>query len=113
MTTQKRKNDDELPVLAILGGIFTIVLICMDIWYSSINLLSVALQTSMWAAQMLLAAVWVLVFAKWKDPNYDKYRYVAFWLSVLLMLVVGIHHAVDGREAEQIIIDSKENAAKP
>jgi hypothetical protein len=108
----KKRKDDEFPVLTALAGLFTGLLIWMDFSYSSIGIMPIALQAIVWLGQIGLAAIWVLVFGKWQDPNYDKYRHVAFILAAILILWVGIHHATS-REDKQVIIDSKENAAKP
>lgn len=108
----KKRKDDELLILTILAVLFTGVLIWMDFGYSSVSLMDHWLQAVIWICQIILAAVWVLVFAKWKDPKYDYFRKIAFYLATALMLWVGIHHAT-AREDKQVIIDSKENADKP
>lgn len=104
-----KKKDDELPVLTILAGLFTGVLIWIDCAYSSIGIMAGWLQAVIWLAQIGLAAIWVVVFAKWQDPNYEKYRVVAFLFATALMLTIGIHHAIV-KEDEQVIIDSHPTA---
>lgn len=111
MTKVREKNDDELPVLAILAFLFTGVLVWMDFKYSSIGDMHVIAKAFVWMGHIVLAAIWVLVFAKWKDPKYDYFRKIAFYLATGLMLWVGIHHATSV-EDKQVIIDSKENATK-
>lgn len=105
------RKDDELPVLTILGILFTGLLVYMDFKYSSIGKMHIALQAVAWLGQIGLAAIWVIVFGKWQDPKYDKYRQIAFVLVSALILWVGIHHAT-AREDNQVIIDSRENALK-
>lgn len=112
MTTRTKKKDDELLVLSIVGGLFTLFLIGFDLWYSSISEMSVIAQVVIWGAQIVLAALWVVVFAKWKDPNYDYIRKPVCYVALILAIVVGVHHGVT-REDNQVIIDSKENAVKP
>lgn len=110
--TKSKKKDDELLILVILAALFTLTLIGFDIWYSSIGAMHKLAQAGVWIGHIGLASVWVIVFGKWKDPDYDFYRKVAFILAAALMLIIGIHHATS-REDEQVIIDSTENAAKP
>jgi cell division protein FtsW (lipid II flippase) len=107
----KKRKDDELLILTILAAIFTGFLVYFDFRYSSIGAMALIAQAAVWIGQIGLAALWVLVFGKWQDPNYDNCRRWAFMLSVILVLIVGIHHATT-REDNQVIIDSKENAAK-
>ena len=108
----KKRKDDELLILTILAALFTGVLVWMDFKYSSINLMHPILQAVVWLGQIGLAALWVIVFGKWKDPNFDHFRKQTLYVAVILILIVGIHHATV-KEDNQVIIDSKENAAKP
>lgn len=112
MTKRTKAKDDEILVLTVLAIVFTGVLVWMDFKYSSIAEMALGVQWLCWGGQIVLAATWVLVFGNWEDPNFDKWRKVAFGLSCVLMLWVGIHHATSV-EDKQVIIDSKENAAKP
>lgn len=106
-----RKDNEKLAWL-IVGGFFTAGLIAMDIWYSSFSLMPKLLLGVVAFLHLVLVAVWILIMVKFSDPNYDGYRKPLLWLCVGIMLIVGIHHAT-AKEDAQIIIDSKENAAKP
>lgn len=112
MTTRTKAKDDEILILALVGAIFTFTLIGLDIWYSSYEIMGDAFRWIMYGGHFVLALCWITVFANWKDPAYDKWRGWAIILAVVLSLTVGIHHATD-KENQQVIIDSKENAAKP
>lgn len=112
MTTQNKRKDDELEVWVIVGGFFTLVLIGVDLFYSSLNEMAKIAKISLGIGHLCVLVGWVISLINWKDPNWDDARKIVVALCVMLMFVIGIHHAVVV-ENEQVIIDSKENAAKP
>jgi len=107
-----KKRDDELLILSIVGFIFIGLLVYLDGWYSSFKEMSTLGRALIIIAHMAVALTWVISFEKWKDPAFDSYRRIALGATIVLSLIVGIHHATV-REDNQVIIDSKENAAKP
>lgn len=114
MTFEKRtkKKDNELLILAIIELLFIGVYIGVDGWYSSFPLMSTGLLILIWIGRLAMAACIIITWVKFKDPNYDKYRWGVVVLAVALTLTIGIHHATS-IEDKQVIIDSKENAQKP
>ena len=112
MTTTTKKRDDELLTWVIVGIIFTGGLAFMDFAYSSVNEMAFIARAAIWIGHALLSVLWVLSLTQWKNPNFDVTRKGVVALSVILSLIIGIHHATV-REDQQVIIDSKENAAKP
>lgn len=111
MTARSKKKDSEIFILTGLALLFTGFLAWMDINYSSIHEMGLVSQVLVWGGQIILAAIWVLVFGNWKDPGFDKWRYAAFIIVSILILWVGIHHATS-KEDNQVLIDSKENVTK-
>lgn len=109
MTFQPKKRDDEALILAIVELLFIGVFIGVDIWYSSLSLMPLALLVVVWSAKIVMGIFVVLTWVKFNDPNYDKYRKAVVVLAVLLSLTIGIHHAVI-KEDQQILEDS--NSAK-
>lgn len=106
------RKDDERKVWLIVGIFFTAGLAAMDIFYSAFGQMSNGLQ---WVAGIMhvgLMVAWLTAMIKFKDPKYDTARYLVVGLCIILALIVGIHKATS-KEDKQVIIDSKENAAKP
>ena len=105
---------DEKLMLIVVCGLFSAVLVGIDVWYSSCAILFS--RDTFWgvlAALMHLSIVlvWIWALAKYDDPNYDKLRK---WLMALLVgaiLIVAIHHSLVV-EDEQVIIDSQQNATE-
>ena len=107
----EKNRDDEKAIWLIIGILFTGVLVGLDLWYSSFTQMALFAKVLIGIAHGVLAILWFLVMAKFKDPNYDVYRKYIVGLSVVLSLIVGIHHAVV-RERNQVSIDAKENSLK-
>lgn len=112
MTTQNKRKDDELEVWVLVGAFFTLGLLFFDFFYSSVNEMALIARIFIWIGHGLVSLGWIISLLQWKDPNYDDYRKGVVGLCVILMLVIGIHHATV-KEDQQVLIDSKENAAKP
>lgn len=112
MTTQNKRKDDELLIWAMVGGIFTLGLLGFDFFYSSINEMSTIAQVWIWIGHGGITLGWIVTILGWANPNYDVVRKAVVAMCVILMLVIGIHHATV-IEDKQVIIDSKENAVKP
>lgn len=108
MTTKNRKKDDELLIWGIVGGIFTLFLIGIDIWYSSFNTLPFIPILFLWIAHAGLGIAWIMSIANWKNPNYDIVRRLIVAVSIILSLIIGVHHSLQ-REDKQVIIDSNAN----
>lgn len=105
MTIQNRKKDDELLIWLIVGFIFTGTLIGVDIWYSSFHEMAKLYGWAVLFLHFILLAGWIGTLVKFYDPNYDWLRKFVCVLSIILVLMVGIHHATIV-EDKQVIIDS-------
>lgn len=112
MTTQNKKRDDEVLMWAIGGGIFTAFMIIIDWFYSSFDQMPSIVVFLLYFVHGFISLLWIISFAKWKDPNYDVVRKCIVFLCLSVAFCVGVHHSVS-REDKQVLIDSKENAAKP
>jgi len=112
MTTQNKRKDDELEIWVIVGAIFTIFLLIIDFFYSSVNQMALIARVAIWIGHGLVSFGWIISLAKWKDPAYDDVRKGVVYLCIVLSIVIGIHHAT-AKEDAQVIIDSEQNAAKP
>lgn len=112
MTTQNKRKDDELEKWAIGGGVFTIFLLIIDFFYSSVNEMALLARICIWIGHALISGGWIISFAKWKDPAFDDVRKVVVYLCIVLSIIIGIHHSTV-KEDQQVLIDSKQNAAKP
>lgn len=110
MTTRKRK-DDEMLIWLIVGGIFTLFLIGIDIWYSSYSQMALMGRTALYIAHAFLAGLWAIAMKKFDDPNYEVVRKYIVYVAVIISLTIGIHHALNV-EDKQVLIDSHENATK-
>lgn len=106
------KKDDEKMIWLIVGGLFTLMIIAADLFYSSYSQMPNAFKWVVIVLHAGLAIAWIVSLVKFTDPNYDPVRKIVLALCVVLGLMVGIHHATV-KEDEQVIIDSQENAAKP
>jgi len=111
LETRTKKKDDEMLAWLLVGILFTAFLIIIDFGYSSVNDMSKIARLGIWVGHGLLSALWVATIAYFKDPNYDYFRKAATIVALLLAFTIGLHHALN-REDKQVIIDSKENAAK-
>lgn len=76
MNQNEKKSDDELPILIIVNGIFTIALLAVDFLYSNwsgmfhdgwIVILPIVLH-------ILSAACWYIALANWQNPNWNSIR---------------------------------------
>lgn len=112
MTTQNKRKDDELEIWAIVGGIFTVFLLIIDFFYSSVNQMAGIARIAIWIGHGLVSFGWIISLAKWKDPAYDDVRKAVVAACVALSFIIAIHHATE-TEDKQVIIDSQQNAAKP
>lgn len=106
----KTRDDEKLHWL-LAGGIFTVTLILIDIFYSSISEMATSLRWIVYIAHAALILLWLLVMSNFKDPNFDYLRKYTLAVAVGLILLVGIHHATSV-EDKQVIIDSNEAKAK-
>jgi glucose uptake protein GlcU len=112
MSTQEKRKDDELEVWVIVGALFTLGLLFFDFFYSSVNEMAQVARIAIWVGHALVSLGWIISLIQWKNPNYDDTRKGVVGLCVVLMLIIGIHHA-SVKEDQQVLIDSKENSAKP
>lgn len=105
---------DEKKMWILVGGIFAATLLCVDIWYSSWDLLmSQDMTIGICAAivHLIVLCGWAVVLIKFEDPNWDYMRRVTIVATVAAIIIVGLHHAFH-LEDQQVIIDSIENSKK-
>lgn len=106
-----KKRDDEKGHWLAVGILFTVFLFVIDIWYSSYGQMAGIAKVLLILAHIVLGGLWFVVMAKFNDPVYDVVRKFIVGLSVILSLIVGIHHA-SSKEDKQVIIDANENKLK-
>jgi hypothetical protein len=104
MSNQKTR-DDEKGQWLIVGILFTGFLLGIDTWYSSYSQMAGFARMLLYVAHGVMAFLWWVAMIKFKDPNYDVVRKYIVGLSVLLALIIGIHHAVT-IEDKAVIDDS-------
>jgi len=110
-----KKKDDELPFLVIGSAIFTIALICVDIWYSDWNTMfhskDILAMFGPIAVILHLAIIsgWIFVISKWKDPNYDYLRKMLIYVIIVTLFIVA-GFRVAKNESDAVLDDS--NKAK-
>ena len=105
------KQDGELSTWLVVGGLFTLFMLGIDIWYSSYGTMAVGLKWAMIIVQVVIGVLWVVEMFNFNDPNFEVMRKAICILCVIVSVIVGINHAV-AREDKQVLIDSKENAIK-
>lgn len=105
------KQDGELSSWLIVGGVFTLTLIGIDIGYSSYGSMEEFLKGVIILLHFIIGLGWVIEMIKFNDPNFDWLRHGIVWCSVIGILLVGLQHATS-REDKQVLIDSKANADK-
>jgi hypothetical protein len=105
------KQDGELSTWLIVGGLFTLFMLGIDIWYSSYGAMAVGLKWSMIIVQIVIGILWVVEMLNFNNPNFEKMRQLICVLSVVVSIIVGINHAV-AREDKQVLIDSQQNKDK-
>jgi disulfide bond formation protein DsbB len=108
MANEKKRDDEKGQWLAV-GILFTGFLIGLDIWYSSYSQMAGMARWGLYVAHIILAFAWVIAMVKFKDPAYDVVRKFIVGFSILLSLIIGIHHATTV-EDKAVIDDS--NKAK-
>lgn len=88
--TKKRKRDDELLVLFVIAFLGLGTLASVNIWYSDwVGMFDT------WAhlgaivgivGVIAVVCISVIMFLKWNDPVYDKYRHY-FWVGCLITII--------------------------
>lgn len=87
---KQRKKDDEMFSLFWIAFLSLGVLAAVNIWYSDWN--GMFDTWAHWGAIVggggILAIVYfvVVMFSKWQDPAYDKYRHYV-WVGGLLVII--------------------------
>lgn len=109
----RTKKDDEFWKLILVNSIFTIVLICVNIWFSdwpgafSTPMTSI-LGIFMVVLHIVSTILWIVVTNNWDDPGCDKYRYVLVILLFIGIISVAAFRA-DKNGKRQVIEDSNKN----
>lgn len=108
-TQTPKRRDDEKGQWLFVGILFTGALFAVDLFYSSISEMADLAKVGIWGLHILIAALWVIVMVKFKDPNYDFMRHVLVGLAFIGIFIVALHHAT-ATEDKQVQEDS--NKAK-
>lgn len=109
MVTERKDGEKLSWVIAEI--IFIGVYFFIDGWYTSYPVMPDALKVVVWIGRLALAACVIVTWVNFKNPNYEIYRKFTVAIALILSLVIGVHHASE-KDTNQVIIDSKENAAK-
>jgi uncharacterized membrane protein len=105
--TIPKKKDDELPVLIAVNGLFTIVLLLIDIF---------ARAEMGWFAVVIVilfhiaaAYYWYVSVKNWKDPNKDWTRKLVLALVVIPSLIIMGYRAgyIEKKMFEQDVENAK------
>lgn len=88
-----KKADDELPVLLIVNGIFSLVLFLVDLFYSAFAEMSGLYLIFIVILHIGVAISWIVVYHNWKNPNFDWSRKLLIALIVVSIIAVGLHRA--------------------
>lgn len=106
------KKDNELrSVILIIGGIFTLPLVIIDLTYSNLAGMFKAPDwgiAAMWVLLHVFVIVgWYYVIKYIKDPNKN---FIRAFLIVMHLLAIGVTmgHRAGWLESKQVIIDSKQ-----
>ena len=90
----KKKKDSDLPGIIIGCGIFILGLIIVDTTYSGVGaILKSWLKWPFIITHLGVLVLSIIVIAKIKDPNYDKYRMALLAVTIGALLIVFGHRA--------------------
>jgi len=103
-----KDRNSELSMIVLLGGLLSLVLIGIDIWYSNWG--------GMWADQpigslavlihLVIVFCWYLTLTRWEDPNFDIARKWLIGLLFAACIGVGLYRAINN-EDKQVLKDAK------
>jgi hypothetical protein len=107
MTNTVKPKDDEMKVWLGIGILFTIFLLVIDFFYSSVNSMALVARIGVYALHAAISVCWLVTMAKFNDPAFDNFRKYVVYLCVLTALIVGIHHSL-AVEDKSVIDDSNQ-----
>lgn len=113
MAVRQRTKDGEMLSLFLISFLGLGVLCAVNLGYSDWP--GMIATWSHWAAIVGVVGILVIVgfvvvmFNKWEDPNYDKYRH-AFWVGCLLVIIYICGFKAANNESKSVAEDS--NKAK-
>lgn len=108
---RERKKDDEFLTLFIIAFLGLGVLFLVNLFYSDWP--GMADTFWHWGAIIgvlgiaAVVAFVVIMFDRWKDPNYDKYRH-CFWVGALIMVIYICAFKAFNNESNSVIDDSNQ-----
>ena len=93
MTLNKPKADSDFYIRLALVGFFTVVFICVEIWYSDWE----GMSNTFWHLGIVGAIIAnigvfgsaLVALAEWQDPNFDWVEKFFFVFAVISILYVG------------------------
>lgn len=102
----------SLTPMLVVGGLFTVVLLVIDLTYSNLAGMfkgEAAWLGAVWVILHLAIAVgWFIVISHWNDPAKNLFRVILI-MMILLTIGLTLGHRAGWLEDQQIIIDSKTN----
>lgn len=96
MTTDKKK-DSDVPYVAIVCGLFTIVLLIIDFTYK--NFMGLFQHDSLWYGipviilHVALVISWVVVIKNFNNPNYNYWRAIAILVAIATSMLILFHRS--------------------
>lgn len=82
------KNDGEVGSLIWMTAILGLTLLGVDLFYSTWHTMPEFFKIVGYILNGVCVALGVLIFAEWKDPNFDKYRKIFCVVAVAAILLV-------------------------
>lgn len=107
-----RTKDGEMLSLFVITFLGLGVLFAVNMFYS--DWVGMYNTWNHWGAIVGVAAIMaivyfvVIMFDKWKDPEYDKYRH-AFWVGCLLVIIYICGFKVAHKESKSVVDDSNKS----
>jgi len=108
MENEVKKKDDEKLSMILVGGVFGLALIAVDIfyadWWQAITIVKLAAIV----LHAVIVFLWLYVFATFNDPNKEWYRKALVYLTICVLIAVCLHKALN-TETKQVQIDADKN----
>jgi len=109
-----KKKDDELSMLILVNGIFTVVLLLLDIFAAKWGIMSFFLIAVIAIGHAASALFWWLSVTNYKDPNKDWMRKVTLLFIVVTSAIILLHRTgyIENKQFEEDVEKAKQEQAK-